>query len=264
MPPAPSRPIIRAVTALIATVASASAAEPRFARVTVGGWRTAGSGDLAYAESGVQPAQASLGELGIDEPAWALQLEADLDLPLLLGVHAGFASFSTEGSGTLQRSIVFGDAVFTADDRVDGELSVDDAWGEIGIEPLDTPVADLGIGLGVHLQRVDLRLRSELTGRRDRFDEDIAIPVLAMRGRLSPLPWLAFEARAHLFALSLDSLDGTFLDARLQLAVTPLPWLGAVAGWRTMRYDLDASRSGDRVSVDADLSGFFAGALVQF
>src|SRR5690606_10573992 len=88
-------------------------------RLSGGAWLAPLEGRFAYGTDGDEGTETELSELGLADRETNLFVEANLQIPFFLDVHAGYWTFSTAGRGTLSQNIQFGDELFLATDTVD-------------------------------------------------------------------------------------------------------------------------------------------------
>lgn len=194
-------------------------------------------------------------------------IEAAAKVPFLFGVHAGVASFSTDGGTTLGANLTFADQTFTAGTSIAADISLRDLWAEVCIRPLSLDIAGVSVGLAVH------QLTTELTitggGQSARFSEAPLIPVIAVRGHVN-LPFvhgLGVELKIHTLSIPLPDLHPSYLDADLHVTYRPWELLGFTAGYRYVRWNVgmdDPSGSGSSADLSLTLSGPYLGLIAKF
>lgn len=243
--------------------AADATANDYWVRISGGAWVAPLDGNFAYGTEGAQGTEADLSELGLDDRETNLFVEANIQLPFLLDIHAGYWTFGTAGSGTLSRNIQFGDQVFVATDTVDSSLDLSDLWAELAFG-INTDLVGASIGVAVHYLAIDSTLTSQTFAQSTTFDEAFPVPMLAARAHVHPLASLGVEFVGHGISLDLDEAELTLLDLRAQIVWRPLDMLGIFLGYRHFLVDIVAEADDDSGVLDITLSGPYAGLLAQF
>lgn len=244
-------------------VAADSTANNYIARLSGGVWLAPVEGQFAYGTGGGQGTAVELGELGLEDSEANLYVEANLQIPFFLDLHAGYWSFGTTGTGTLSQTIEFGGEIFNANETVNSSLDVRDLWAEVAWG-INTDLIGASIGLAVHFMAIESTITSQSFGQSETFDESFPVPMLALRVHAHPLASLGFEFVGHGIRLDMSEVELTVLDLRLQAIWRPLNMLGVTLGYRHFLVDITAEDGDDRGMVDVTLSGPYAGLLAQF
>lgn len=246
-----------------ALAAADSTANNYIARLSGGVWLAPVEGQFAYGTGGGQGTVVELGELGLEDSEANLYVEANLQIPFFLDLHAGYWSFGTSGSGTLSQTIEFGDETFVATDTVNSSLDVSDLWAELAWG-INTDLVGASIGIAVHFMTIESSISSQSFTQSETFDESFPVPMLALRVHAHPLASLGFEFVGHGISVDLDEVEATILDLRIQAVWRPLDMLGVALGYRHFLVDIAAEDGEDSGMVDVTLSGPYAGLLAQF
>lgn len=243
--------------------AAESTANDYIVRLSGGAWLAPIEGQFAYGTGGSPGTSVDLGELGLDDRETNVYVEASLQIPYFLDLHAGFWSFGSSGTGTLSRTIDFGDETFVVTDTVDSSLDISDYWAELAWG-LSTDLVGASIGVAVHFMAIESSISSRTFPQRETFDEAFPVPMLALRVHVHPWASLGVEFVGHGISLDLDEVEATILDLRAQAVWRPFDMLGVVVGYRHFLVDITADDGDDSGMVDVTLSGPYAGLLAQF
>lgn len=246
-----------------ALTAADATANNYWLRLSGGAWLAPLDGSFAYGTGGDDGTKVGLDEVGLDERETNLFVEANVQLPFFLDVHAGYWALGTSGSGTLSQNIEFGDQVFLATDTIDSTLDITDLWAELAFG-INTDLVGASIGVAVHLLAIDSTFTSRSSGESETFDEAFPIPMLAVRAHVHPFAALGLECVGHGISLDLDEGEVTVLDLRAQIVWRPWDRLGIFVGYRHFVVDILVEADDDSGVLDTTLSGPYAGLLAQF
>jgi hypothetical protein len=177
---------------------------------------------------------------------------------------SGFC-FRTETSGSGTVSADFGG--ITAGSAVTSDLDLTLAQGRALFDVIDFEGLELGAGLALQWIDVALDVDEQTFGLSESVEVRQPVPLLAARAGCDLEPSLGvplqFEVAAAWIRARVGDLGGGVLDAEAMLHVRH-GMLGAFAGWRTLRVDLDGASAGQEFSVDVELAGFLFGASLRF
>lgn len=202
-----------------------------------------------------------------------VDLETDLDLDDSSGIMAeaalafgdvkltvGYLPLSFDGNSLLSRSVVFDGTLYPVGTQVDSSLDVNIldvglTWFIINLDDVPTRF-QLGVELGVKVADAETSITESLTSATEEASETLPIPTLGLRARVAFSDFVGVSGRVGYLGYS----GNHFLDADIQLEVSPLPFAGIFAGYRYIDLAIDESD----VFVDTQLSGFYGGAFVRF
>jgi hypothetical protein len=220
-------------------------------------------GSLAASTSGASSAS-DLSDLGIDEESAVFQPRVDFAWG---GMDVVVQSWSAEfaGTGSLTGDFDLGGTTIPAGDDVDTSIDLRTFDADVTWDVVPGDMVDLGLGLGIKLLDVDLRVTSLTTGDEVSTDEVVPLPVLALRGEVE-VGDFALQADVSGLALDVSSVDVRVLDLDLAAA-----WrfgeLGGVhgelaLGWRSTDFELAFEDQGSEVDAELAFSGPFLGLTV--
>jgi len=226
-------------------------------------------GSIAYQGSnGVPPSSLTMNDLDLGQRKAAPNIEAGVNFPFLFTIDAGYSSFSNSGSANVDQSFVFGNTIYQANTTVDTKVALRDAWGEIGIRPIDRSVFGFGVGIAVHAVHGSVEITDAQAGTDESFSKTVPLPALSVRAHLTPIRGLTFEARVHIFDAGYDGQHAKYTDAEAQVSYRPrvLPFIGILGGYHYTLYDLHVKDTNDNeeASIDVTLAGPYVGLIAQF
>jgi outer membrane protein len=202
-----------------------------------------------------------------------VSLENDLDLDdsedmmaeaaLALGdikLTVGYLPLSFEGSSTLSRSILFDGRIYPVGSPIESSIDLDIldvglTWFFINMDDAPTRL-QVGVELAAKITDAEASLNNLQTGLAESASATVPIPTIGLRARVAFSDFIGINGRVGYLGYS----DNHFMDADVQLEVSPLPFVGVFAGYRYMDIAIDESD----IYVDADFSGFYGGAFVRF
>ncbi len=216
------------------------------------------SGDLAAEVSGIGTTLDLENDLDLDDSE-----NITAELAVTLGdfkLTAGYLPLSFEGNTRLSRPIIFDGDLFTAGTQVVSSLDVDIldlglTWYFINMDDASTRF-QLGVELAAKITDAEAQLNDLTFNTSESISETLPIPTLGLRGRVAFGDFVGVNGRVGYLGYS----DNHFLDADIQLEVSPIPLLGAYAGYRFLDIEIDESD----FFLDSDFSGFYAGAFFRF
>lgn len=216
------------------------------------------SGEIASEIGGVGSKVDLEDDLGVDDSD-NMTAEAAFSLGNFT-LTAGYLPLSFEGDSTLSRTIVFDGQIYRSGSRVASSVDMDIL--DIGLTYyfLNLDDAPTRIQLGLELATKVTDARAEITdltfGITESADETLPLPTIGLRGRVAFSDFVGLVGRLGYMGYS----DNHFLDADIQVELSPLPMIGVYAGYRHIDISIDESD----FFADVEFSGFYGGALFRF
>lgn len=216
------------------------------------------SGDLALKEGGIGTKVDLENDLALDD---SNNITAELGVNLgNFKLSVGYLPIAFEGDNIISRSIIFDGEIYTVGSRVVSSVDVDIidvglTWFFINID--DTPTRfQLGVELAAKVTDADVSLTESTFNESASASETLPIPTLGLRGRVAFSDFVGVVGRVGYIGYS----DNRFLDADIQLEISPIPLVGVYAGYRVLDIEFDESD----LFLDAEFSGFYGGAFIRF
>lgn len=216
------------------------------------------SGDLAAEEDGFGTTIDLEDDLDLDDSE-----NVTAELAVSLGdfrLTAGYLPLSFEGNTLLSRSIIFNGDLFPVGTRVASEVEVDIldiglTWYIFNFD--DTPTRfQLGVEIAAKITDAEAQLSDVTLGISESISETLPFPTVGVRGRVAFNDLVGINGRVGYIGYD----DNHFLDADIQLEVSPIPMLGVYGGYRVLDIEIDESD----FFLDSDFSGFYGGAFFRF
>ena len=233
------------------------AATPRIAQLDT-------SGEIGVSSTSVS-GTTDLDDLGLDgdDSVPGVRLDAGL-----VFVHVIVSGLTTDmsGDGTLTADLSQGGVTLPVGTNVDSRLGFDtlSAYGTFDFVPGDT--IEVGLGLGVTGMSFDGKLTSTDVGTPGSvsFDEDFALPVLAVTGAVNVGPF-EFSALLAGMQATYSGDDLTYYEADLMAAwrfIDSVVNARLALGYRHLTADAEFESSGDEVEADVTFSGPYLGLTI--
>lgn len=175
-------------------------------------------------------------------------------------LSAGYTPLRFSGDGPLQRDLVFNNVTFPA--GVDAASDVDIDFYDVGLTWYlinfdDLPLRlQIGPEISVKVADADLSLASTQAGLSEKVSVTAPIPTIGARARVAMADYVGISGRIGY----IEYQDNSFLDADIQVELSPVPMLGVFAGYRYFDLQIDE----DDVYLDTQLSGPYAGLFLRF
>lgn len=217
-------------------------------------WYPSVSGDLSLDGEPVDIED----DLGIDGNDWSLLLQAQVSLG---GFGFRFSGLFAriEGSGSLDRTFVFGGVAFDVNEDVDSRLSLNGYRMQTMIPIVRTDHFMLAFVGGLTLFDVDVEIVGSVSGR---AEESALVPVPLVGGLVqAKLGRFLLEAELSGFYVDFQGYGATVLDAQFSVGITFLKVAAVRVGYRWVSADVHDDAD---FAVDAVMQGFFVGGSVQF
>jgi hypothetical protein len=216
------------------------------------------SGELAAEVNGIGSRIDLENDLGLDDSENMMA-----EFALAFGdvkLTAAYLPLSFQGNSTLNRSVLFDGQLYTLGSNLKSDVDLDIfdiglTWFFLNFD--DTPTRlQLGVDLSVKITDAEASLHDLTTGKIESASATVPIPTLGLRGRVALSDFIGINGRIGYLGYS----DNHFLDADIQLEVSPLPLVGVFAGYRFLDIAIDESD----IYVDSDFSGFYGGGFIRF
>jgi outer membrane protein len=196
-------------------------------------------------------------DLGYDDGTLG-ELYASLEhpLPVLPNVRISKTNIDEDANGRLTKTVVYGDIVFQANEAVSSKVELDQTDITLYYSPLDN-VINLDLGLNAKYIDSKARIVGAVSGTQT---ADISgwVP-MAYAGIGADLPLTGLFLGAEGAYIKYDS--SSFYDFRLRASYTSPWWVGAEAGYRKIKLDLDDF---DDSFADVEFDGPYAGLYLHF
>ncbi len=252
---------------LLALAGTASAADggswDYWVRAQVSAGSLGLSGDASYSDQGGNGTTFDVADVGLDDSEITPALELSVGTPIF-DFHGflGWQAWSTDGDGTITKTLNFGDESFTAGSKISAEAEVTDLYAEVNWAPIALNVAGFSIGLAAHQLSVTTSMESG--GQQAELDESGIVPTLALRAYAAPLDMLEVEVMVHGLAVPLGDASGSYLTGQIQASYYPIESVGIIGGWRHTAIDVEFEDGSNKAKANITLSGPFLGLAAQF
>jgi hypothetical protein len=155
----------------------------------------------------------------------------------------------------LDRTIVFDDQTYNANERVDSTLNLTMLGLTYGYSIVQMRRFDLALTFGIQIIEVEANavVRSRVV--RDSETGVSPLPLAGIEGRFDFTPHWSFEARAQYLSVDFDEINGTLLDARGALTWRANPHLLFGLGYRIFTVEVDSRDDDTPGFVDMSMKG---------
>lgn len=248
--------------ALIAAVALPSCGAPS-ASVTPFIASVGIDGDLAVGDGAGTSVASNFDDLGLNDNEAVVGGIVRLNFA---GAELSVAGYGVDfsGTGTATGDFEYQGSVISAGTDVASDISLDTAralftWDIIPLDGLD-----LGLGFGVTLLDLDLRLQ-EIGGAGTTITskELIPVPLLAARAAWT---WGPVDLRADAGGLVIeyDESEASVFDIGVSASVALFGGGDLVVGYKTVKIDAEYSDDDAVIDTDLDLDGYYMGVQFSF
>jgi hypothetical protein len=175
-------------------------------------------------------------------------------------IFAAYMPVKFSGDGELTQNINFNGETFIAGSQVDSDVDMKLyqaglAWYLVDVD--DLPVRlQLGPELTAIYIDADLKMQEASYDLQESASAGVPVATLGLRGRLALADYLGVVGRVGY----LNFKNNSFLDADVQVELSPLPMIGLFVGYRYLDVDVDESD----VKINATFDGPYAGAMIRF
>jgi outer membrane protein len=227
---------------------------------SVGYWNQTPSGTFGY-----QPISGTVGDIDLkDDLNFKSKSNAFVrvkaELPLILpNVYLMATPMSFDGSGTLTRTISFGNQTFNASTNVQSKITLDhyDAALYYPVPLLKTAtVGVLNVDLGLNARKIDFK--GEITSAATSASKSLSIylPMVYAGVQIKPISLFAIEGEFRGIAIG----QNHYYDYMAKVRVNPIPVVYISGGYRSEDVKIDQSD----VKANLKFSGPFVEAGVSF
>lgn len=252
----------KAVKAVIALLLAAAISTPAFGDEIVslkaGYMMLSPSGEFSAEENGIGTRIDVESDLGLgDSEDIIVEAAASFgDFKLSIG----YMPLSSAGDSTLSRSIIFNGQVYPVNSRVTSSIDLDIldvglTYYLVNIDDAPTRL-QVGVELAAKITDAQASITDFTTGISESASEKLPLPTIGLRARVALSDFIGLNGRLGYLGYS----DNHFLDADVQIEISPIPMVGIFAGYRHLDIAIDESD----IYIDAQFSGVYGGALVRF
>jgi hypothetical protein len=154
--------------------------------------------------------------LGVSENQTVLQFDAIYRFSPFHRLEVGYHELTRRGTATLDRDVRFGDTTFAQDSVIDTRLDSELLRFSYAFSLMNDEQKELGVMAGVHVANGDTEIVSQTTGDREQSDVSTPLPVIGLHGRLSLGRSSSLGARAQIFAMEFDRVEGSMIYLMLE------------------------------------------------
>jgi hypothetical protein len=164
------------------------------------------------------------------------------------------------GSGTLTKNVNFNGTTYSSGETVQSDLGLKLYGVQYRYHFIDLPIVEVGLGLGLNAAQINMELNGSSSGRTT-LDETVGYPTISGAVVVKPIPGLHLRAEANGLTVNVSGNHVNILDARVQVEASIAHVLKVFGGYRSWRFDVDASDFGH---VESTFRGPYVGLGVKF
>lgn len=154
--------------------------------------------------------------LGVSEHHTVFQFDAIYRFNPFHRLEIGYHELVRKGTTTLTRDVRFGDTTFTEGSIVDTQFDSELLRFSYAFSLMNDEQKELGVMAGVHVTHGSTDIVSQTTGDREQSDVSTPLPVIGLHGSLSLGPKSTLGARAQIFAMEFDRVEGNMIYLMLE------------------------------------------------
>ncbi len=194
-------------------------------------------------------------DLGLED----FKLLPQVELTLLPGerhlVRLSAFAIHRSADKRIERPISFDNEDYRIGERVDSLLNLTMFGLTYGYRFVVHQRGEISATFGIQI--ADVEANAVVRSRVVRESESgvAPLPLMGAEGRFDFTPRLAVEARVQYLTVNEDDVDGSILDARLNLTWRVNPYLAVGLGYRTFQIDVDSANEDTPGFVDLSVDG---------
>ncbi len=178
-------------------------------------------------------------DLNLDSSKTTYRYEGRLRLGRNHVLEGSYMDLSRSGTGTLARSLQFGDQTYNIATTVDSKLDINFYRFAYSYYFINQANLELGAAIGVQVPDIDASLVDTNTNISEAYSGTVPIPTVGLRANVSVLPNLSLRGSADLFSVSVGDFDGSLMDVSVKAEYRILDTLGIGVGYN--KFDIDGS-----------------------
>ncbi len=211
-----------------------------------------------------------------------LVVNEDSDSATFYGVRAGFAPLELVFSGFDMKTVSGGTFTGSFDDGgpggpINGTANATTTFDievqkiMLGIDVLNTPVARVGLLIGVDLITFNTfnvtATQGALSATFDVADDEQApVPIVGVRGDVALPAGFRVGGEATGVSADVDDIDVTFLDFDAHVGYSPFDneWVELLLGYRAISFEFDGELDGTNIDGEFDFDGLYWAVGITF
>ncbi len=154
--------------------------------------------------------------LGVSDSETIFQLDAIYRLNAHHRIELGYHEFSRAGLTTLGGDLRVGNTTFLDGTELASTFDSEVLRLGYGYSIINDAQKELGVMAGLHVNSRTADIRASATGQRERSDVSTPLPVLGLFGSVELGTKSALAAKAQMFAMEFDRLEGYMLYLNLE------------------------------------------------
>ncbi|MGI9233505.1 MAG: hypothetical protein ACR2RD_07740 [Woeseiaceae bacterium] len=203
-------------------------------------------------------------DLGLDSSDTVARLDGYYRFNPRHRIDFSIFDLSRDATGTIDRSIQFGDEIFDIDSTISTDLDLTIYKAAYTYSFLVRENGYLGFTAGLYVISTDISLRESNTGQFEAEDLTAPLPVIGLRGDYQFTPRLVLRSSAELFAIEFDNVDGSLFDFYVGLDYHFHDNFAVGLGYNNVSLDVDADGSDFQGSLDWTYDGALLNVQYSF
>jgi hypothetical protein len=169
-------------------------------------------------------------------------------------VELEYFELNRSGSRVIDRTIQWGDNVYTVNTQLESRFEFADLRVSAGYALFRSPDKELGVAFGVHATSYDVTLNGQVVGQ---HQEDVIapLPVLSLYGQFALTERWAVSSRLDRFSLSYEKFDGSLTALGVDLLYQPFKHVGFGAGFRSLFIELNIADERKNLKFEQSFQG---------
>jgi hypothetical protein len=169
-------------------------------------------------------------DLDLENSLTIFRVDGHLRLFRWLSLEFGYYNLTRDTTTILNKTIQFGNEVFTANADVDASVQTEVIKAALAFSFINDGNVEFGFSLGGNIILLNASLNSITADIQESVDEIAPIPLVGVHAYLTLSPGLFLKGNLQYFTLALQDMDGSALDFRGVIEYYPLENIGVGAG----------------------------------
>ena len=228
-------------------------------------------GEFSSTKDGRPKTTLDLDDLGLDENLVTPVFGAHFNFGKKWTLRLDYFGYHDDAKTTAEFDFEFDDEVVTVGAKLDSSLDLDVYVINLAYNLYSTERAKFGVGLGVHLADIDLKISSQATvggivqpEQEDSIDYTAPLPNLYVAGAYAFTDRFLLRYGGGWMSLNYSDYDGQLFFANAALEYWPFQHAGLGVGYRYIKVDIDYDPGHKKEEYDVRLPGPMIYAIFGF
>jgi hypothetical protein len=219
-------------------------------------------GEFSSTKDGRPKITIDLDDLGLDENLVSPVFGAHFNFGKKWALRLDYFGYHDDAKNTAEFDFNFDDELVTAGAKLDSSLDLDIYVVNLAYNFYSTERAKFGMGFGVHLADIDLKISSQVSGdgidpieQEDAIDFTAPLPNLYVAGAYAFTDRFIMRYGVGWMSLNYDDYNGQLFFVNAVLEYWPFQHAGLGIGYRYLKVDIDYDPGKKKEKYDVKLPG---------